>query len=46
LICDQHNRAGHPDAFDPEKAGAMLDAADYPLKNGKRFLLEFTYMAV
>jgi hypothetical protein len=24
----------------------MLDAAGYPLKDGKRFSLEFTYMAV
>jgi hypothetical protein len=24
----------------------MLDAAGYPLKNGKRFLLEFAHMAV
>jgi hypothetical protein len=45
-ICDQQNRASHPYAFDPEKAGAMLDAAGYPLKDGKRFSLEFTYMAV
>jgi ABC-type transport system substrate-binding protein len=45
-ICDQPNRAGHPYAFDPKKAGAMLDAAGYPLKDGKRFSLEFTYTAV
>jgi hypothetical protein len=24
----------------------MLDAEDYPLKPGKRFSLEFTYMAI
>jgi peptide/nickel transport system substrate-binding protein len=33
-------------AFDPKKAGEMLDAAGYPLKDGKRFSLEFTYISV
>ena len=28
------------------KAGAILDAAGYPLKGDKRFSREFTYMAV
>jgi peptide/nickel transport system substrate-binding protein len=31
--------------FDPKKAGSMLDAAGFPLKDGKRFSLELTYIA-
>ena len=29
-------------AYDPAKAGKMLDEAGYPLKDGKRFSLDFT----
>jgi peptide/nickel transport system substrate-binding protein len=32
--------------YDPKKAGALLDAAGYPLKDGKRFSIELTYPAV
>jgi peptide/nickel transport system substrate-binding protein len=32
--------------YDPKKAGALLDAAGYPLKNGQRFSIELTYPAV
>lgn len=32
--------------YDPKKAGALLDAAGYPLKNGTRFSIELTYPAV
>ena len=32
--------------YDPKNAGALLDAAGYPLKNGKRFSIELTYPAV
>ena len=32
--------------YDPKKAGALLDAAGYPLKNGKRFSIELTYATV
>ena len=32
--------------YDPKKAGALLDAAGYPLKNGMRFSIELTYPAV
>ncbi len=32
--------------FDPKKAGALLDEAGYPLKNGKRFSIELTYPGV
>jgi peptide/nickel transport system substrate-binding protein len=32
--------------FDPKKAAAMLDAAGYPAKDGTRFSLELTYIAV
>ena len=32
--------------YDPKNAGALLDAAGYPLKNGKRFSIEITYPAV
>jgi peptide/nickel transport system substrate-binding protein len=31
--------------YDPKNAGALLDAAGYPLKNGKRFSIELTYPA-
>jgi peptide/nickel transport system substrate-binding protein len=31
--------------YDPKKAGALLDAAGYPLKDGKRFSIELTYPA-
>jgi len=31
--------------YDPKNAGALLDAAGYPLKNGKRFGIELTYPA-
>ena len=31
--------------YDPKKAGALLDEAGYPLKNGKRFNIELTYIA-
>jgi hypothetical protein len=30
----------------PRSPARMLDAEDYPLKPGKRFSLEFTYMAI
>ena len=32
--------------YDPKKAGALLDKAGYPLKNGKRFTIELTYQSV
>jgi peptide/nickel transport system substrate-binding protein len=32
--------------YDPKKAGALLDKAGYPLKNGKRFTIELTYPGV
>jgi peptide/nickel transport system substrate-binding protein len=32
--------------YDPAAAGKILDEAGYPLKNGKRFDLEFTYSIV
>jgi len=32
--------------YDPKKAGALLDEAGYPLKNGKRFSIELTYPGV
>jgi peptide/nickel transport system substrate-binding protein len=32
--------------YGPKKAGALLDAAGYPLKNGKRFSIELTYPGV
>jgi peptide/nickel transport system substrate-binding protein len=32
--------------FDPKKAAAILDEAGYPVKDGKRFSLELTYIAV
>jgi peptide/nickel transport system substrate-binding protein len=32
--------------YDPVAAGKILDEAGYPLKNGKRFDLEFTYSIV
>lgn len=31
--------------YDPRGAGALLDAAGYPLKNGRRFSIELTYPA-
>jgi peptide/nickel transport system substrate-binding protein len=31
--------------YDPKKAGALLDEAGYPLKDGKRFSIELTYIA-
>lgn len=31
--------------YDPKKAGALLDEAGYPLKDGKRFGIELTYIA-
>jgi peptide/nickel transport system substrate-binding protein len=31
--------------YDPKKAGALLDEAGYPLKDGKRFNIELTYIA-
>ena len=31
--------------FDPQKAASALDAAGYPMKDGKRFSLELTYIA-
>lgn len=34
-----HDSSIKPYAFDPEKAAALLDAAGYPLKDGKRFAL-------
>lgn len=30
--------------FDPKKAGALLDEAGLPVKNGKRFTMELTYI--
>jgi len=32
--------------FDPQKAASTLDAAGFPLKDGKRFSLELAYIAV
>lgn len=32
--------------YDPKKAAALLDAAGYPLKDGKRFSLELTVVSV
>ena len=32
--------------YDPKKAGALLDEAGYPLKNGQRFSIELTYPGV
>ena len=32
--------------YDAKKAGALLDEAGYPLKNGKRFSIELTYPGV
>ena len=32
-------------AYDPDRAGKMLDEAGYPLKDGKRFTAELTYIA-
>ncbi len=32
--------------FDPKKAASILDEAGYPVKDGKRFSLELTYIAV
>jgi peptide/nickel transport system substrate-binding protein len=32
--------------YDPERAGKLLDETGYPLKNGKRFSLEVTYISV
>jgi peptide/nickel transport system substrate-binding protein len=31
--------------YDPKKAGALLDEAGYPLKDGKRFSIELTYIS-
>jgi peptide/nickel transport system substrate-binding protein len=31
--------------YDPKKAGELLDEAGYPLKDGKRFSIELTYIA-
>ena len=31
--------------YDPKKAGALLDEAGFPLKDGKRFTIELTYPA-
>lgn len=32
-------------AFDPKKAGRMLDAAGYPMKDGRRFSITLSYTA-
>ncbi|MFI5011980.1 MAG: ABC transporter substrate-binding protein [Hyphomicrobiales bacterium] len=32
--------------FDPKKAAAILDEAGYPMKDGRRFSVELTYIAV
>ena len=32
--------------FDPAKAGQILDAAGYPMRDGKRFSVELTYIAI